>query len=63
MHAAEYLWLETILGNDDALCPGDVRGQLAGNHFITVTSGQENLPALGKMALWQGAQTIVFARA
>ena len=38
-------------------------GQLAGNHFITVTSGQENLPALGKMALWQGAQTIVFARA
>ena len=38
-------------------------GQLAGNHFITITSGQENLPALGKMALWQGAQTIVFARA
>ena len=38
-------------------------GQLAGNHFITVTSGQENLPALGKMALWQGAQKIVFARA
>ncbi len=38
-------------------------GQLAGNHFITVTSGQENLAALGKMALWQGAQTIVFARA
>ena len=38
-------------------------GQLAGNHFITITSGQENLAALGKMALWQGAQTIVFARA
>ena len=38
-------------------------GQLAGNHFITVTSGQENLAALGKMALWQGAQKIVFARA
>ena len=38
-------------------------GQLAGNHFITITSGQENLPALGKMALWQGAQKIVFARA
>jgi hypothetical protein len=37
-------------------------GQLAGNHFITITSGQENLAALGKMALWQGAQTIVFAR-
>ncbi len=38
-------------------------GQLAGNHFITITSGLENLAALGKMTLWQGAQTIVFARA
>ena len=33
MYAAEYIWLETILGNDDALCPGDVRGQLAGNQL------------------------------
>jgi hypothetical protein len=38
-------------------------GQLAGNHFITVTSGLENLAALGKLALWQGAQTIRFAAA
>jgi hypothetical protein len=38
-------------------------GQLAGNHFLTVTSGVEDLPALGRMALWQGAQRIVFARA
>ncbi len=35
-------------------------GQLAGNHFITVTSGMENLLALGKMTLWEGAQTIRF---
>jgi hypothetical protein len=35
-------------------------GQLAGNHFITVTSGLERLPELGKMVLWQGAQDIVF---
>lgn len=35
-------------------------GQLAGNHFITLTTGLENLAALGKMALWQGAQPIVF---
>ena len=33
MYAAEYIWLETILDNDDALCPGDVRGQLAGNQL------------------------------
>ena len=38
-------------------------GQLAGNHFITVTSGQENLLALGKMVLWKGAQDILFERA
>ena len=37
-------------------------GQLAGNHFITITKGRENLPALGKMTLWKGAQAIVFER-
>ncbi len=35
-------------------------GQLAGNHFITLTSGLENLPALGKLVLWEGAQDISF---
>ena len=38
-------------------------GQLAGNHFITLMAGLENLAALGKMALWQGAQKIVFEAA
>lgn len=38
-------------------------GQLAGNHFITLTSGLENLPALGKLALWQGAQKLVISAA
>ncbi|WP_035102253.1 DUF3830 family protein [Devosia sp. LC5] len=35
-------------------------GQLAGNHFITLTEGLENLPALGKLVLWEGAQAIRF---
>ncbi|MFK0384530.1 DUF3830 family protein [Agrobacterium sp. NPDC090273] len=35
-------------------------GQLAGNHFITLTSGLENLAALGKKTLWEGAQPIRF---
>ena len=35
-------------------------GQLAGNHFITLTSGLENLPAVGKKVLWEGAQPIRF---
>jgi hypothetical protein len=36
-------------------------GQLAGNHFITLTTGLENLRALGKSTLWKGAQKIVFS--
>jgi Protein of unknown function (DUF3830) len=35
-------------------------GQLAGNHFITLTSGLENLATLGKTVLWKGAQKIRF---
>ncbi|MDP9264905.1 MAG: DUF3830 family protein [Chloroflexota bacterium] len=31
-------------------------GQLAGNHFATVIEGAENLPELGRLALWGGAQ-------
>ncbi len=33
-------------------------GQLAGNHFITITSALGDLPKLGKMTLWEGAQHI-----
>ena len=35
-------------------------GQLAGNHFITVTSGLENPATLGKSVLWKGALPIRF---
>jgi uncharacterized protein DUF3830 len=35
-------------------------GQLAGNHFITLTGGLENLAALGKAVLWKGAHDIRF---
>lgn len=33
-------------------------GQLAGNHFATLTEGLEQLPQIGKLTLWQGAQDI-----
>jgi hypothetical protein len=36
-------------------------GVLAGNHFMTITEGTENLANLGRMVLWQGAQDIVFS--
>lgn len=35
-------------------------GQLAGNHFLTITEGKENLRALGVKTLWEGAQDVVF---
>ncbi len=35
-------------------------GPLAGNHFATVLEGVEQLPELGRKALWEGAQPIRF---
>ena len=35
-------------------------GQLAGNHFLTIIEGNENLASLGKLVLWSGAQDIAF---
>jgi hypothetical protein len=33
-------------------------GQLAGNHFITITSGLDQLYELGRSTLWEGAKKI-----
>jgi hypothetical protein len=38
-------------------------GQLAGNHFITLTSGLDRLAELGKTVLWKGAQRVRFEAA
>jgi hypothetical protein len=35
-------------------------GQLAGNHFLTVVDGREQLEPLGRLVLWEGAQPIAF---
>ena len=45
-----------------SVCFASKMGQLAGNHFLTIVKGQENLVALGKKTLWEGAQDITFAR-
>jgi len=36
-------------------------GQLAGNHFLTIIEGHNQLAELGRRVLWEGAQKIVFA--
>ena len=35
-------------------------GPLAGNHFLTITEGREQLMTLGNKVLWEGAQDIIF---
>jgi hypothetical protein len=35
-------------------------GTLAGNHFLTVVEGRDELMDLGRLVLWQGAQRILF---
>ena len=38
-------------------------GQLAGNHFATVTTGFEQLAEMGRRVLWDGAQEIEISEA
>ena len=37
-------------------------GSLAGNHFLTMTSGMEQLRELGELVLWKGAQPFSMSR-
>lgn len=41
-------------------CFASKMGQLAGNHFLTITRGLEHLPEIGRRVVWDGAQDIVF---
>jgi hypothetical protein len=38
-------------------------GPLAGNHFLTITDGLDELAAIGRETLWTGAKAIVFREA
>jgi len=44
-------------------CFASKMGQLAGNHFLTIVEGRENLRKLGVEVLWGGAQDILFEAA
>ncbi len=41
-------------------CFSSKAGQLAGNHFLTITSQLDRLAELGRAVLWEGAKPIVF---
>jgi hypothetical protein len=41
-------------------CFASKMGQLAGNHFLTIVEGREQLADMGRLVLWQGAQDILF---
>lgn len=44
-------------------CFASKLGQLAGNHFCTVTGGADQLAEIGRRVLWEGAQDITIEEA
>ncbi len=62
----EILWYPGGYSETEILFPyggchfSSIVGQLAGNHFLTIEEGRQQLPELGRQALWEGAQEIVF---
>jgi hypothetical protein len=42
-------------------CFASKAGQLAGNHFLTIREGLDDLAALGRLTLRKGAQPITFS--
>jgi Protein of unknown function (DUF3830) len=63
----EILWYPGGYSETEILFPyggclfASIVGQLAGNHFLTVETGGENLKELGRLTLWEGAQDIRFS--
>ncbi len=47
--------MEILVPYGSALFASKV-GQLAGNHFATVFEGNDDLPEIGRLTLWEGAQ-------
>jgi hypothetical protein len=44
-------------------CFSSKAGQLAGNHFLTITGGLDRLAKIGRSVLWDGAKAITFSKA
>jgi hypothetical protein len=57
-----YSETELIFAYGDVMF-GSKLGQLAGNHFLTVVEGAQQLPEMGRTVLYHGAQDIIFEAA
>lgn len=64
----QVLWYPGGLSETELLFPyggcqfSSIVGQLAGNHFLTIVEGVQDLRSLGELVLWEGAKDIVFDR-
>jgi hypothetical protein len=62
----EILWYPGGISETELLFPygntlfASKVGQLAGNHFLTIVEGGEQLAAMGRTVLYEGAQDIAF---
>ena len=63
-HPGEVLWYPGGVSETELLIAygrthfASKAGSLAGNHFLTITSGLEHLPEIGRVTLWKGAQPL-----
>ena len=63
-HPGEVLWYPGGVSETELLIAygrthfASKAGPLAGNHFLTITSGLEHLREMGRLVLWQGAQPL-----
>ena len=64
----QVLWYPGGISETELLFPyggtmfASIVGQLAGNHFLTIVEGADQLRPLGEHVLWKGALDIVFER-
>ena len=63
-HPGEVLWYPGGVSETELLIAygrthfASKAGTLAGNHFLTITSGLDQLPELGRRVLWHGVQPL-----
>ena len=68
-HPGEVLWYPGGVSETELLIAygrthfASKAGPLAGNHFLTITAGLEQLPEIGRHVLWHGALPLTIALA